>query len=140
MILALISFDNDNKSFLTHLSRYNNLLESYYNNDDITLVSKIKETFKNIIDTCIKYKILNEEQSEIYSSAMNFLANEVNKNDLNILHNNVNYELAEKIGEKLKDFDQNTLKTIHEFSQKMLEQNNQIEIIYIPTIIDVNIF
>jgi hypothetical protein len=142
MRLGFVYFENSNNSFKKELVRYNTLLKNYFDNDDNTVVKKLNETFGKLLKNSTYHEILNEKESKIYNVIIDFIANDVDENDLASI-NSFNYNdnlkdrILSKMSKELPNASTETIQNVVEKSEKLMNTNNpqNIELVFIPSVI-----
>lgn len=145
MRLAFVYFDNSNLSFKKDLVRYNSLLKSYFNsNNDASVVKKLDETLDSLLSNSNSYDILTEEETNIYNVIIDLMANGFDENELKKVQtqtydDEIKNKLINKMADELPNIDPKAFQSVMEKSSKLttLSSSNNIEIIFIPSAINV---
>lgn len=144
MHLGFLYFENNSAGFKKDFVRYNHLLKNYFDNDDQTIVKKLNETYKSLLGHCTSYEVLSEKETEVYNVIIDFMANDLNEEELKEVQSqnyseDIKSRITDKMTKELPGIDPEILQSVMQKSSKMVNKGDSqsVEILFIPSVINV---
>lgn len=140
MKLGFVYYNPENLNFKKHSIRYNTLLKNFFESNNPTIVCKLSDELNNVLNEAASYEILNQKESEVYNSIIEFLGNSLNDEEIaQVKSMDISQDIKERIAHKitndLPNIEQEVINNIIEKSQNIIKGSDMknIEIIFIPS-------